>query len=192
MSATIHCTCAPSGPSLAFDVANAFSGGEIPTLAVLALSRLCYETLLESGLQAKLAVERKVVTPALEAIVEANTLLSGLSSENGGHAAAHSIHNGLTTLAATRGLLHGEKVAFGLLAQLVLDGADEGGAHGVVIPLDDAIVHVAPTEGDGLRDQLARRVQRTHQLVEHAHELLALLRHVHAGKELAHARIHLE
>ena len=78
------------------------------------------------------------------------------------------------------------------LAQLVLDGADEGGAHGVVIPLDDAIVHVAPTEGDGLRDQLARRVQRTHQLVEHAHELLALLRHVHAGKELAHARIYLE
>ena len=109
-------TCARSGK------ANAFSGGEIPTLAVLALSRLCYETLLESGLQAKLAAERKVVTPALEAIVEANTLLSGLSSENGGHAAAHSIHNGLTTLAATRGLLHGEKVAFGLLAQLVLEG----------------------------------------------------------------------
>jgi len=69
-----------------------------------------------------LAVERHVVTPAVEAIVEANTLLSGLSSENGGHAAAHSIHNGLTTLKSAGQKLHGEKVAFGVLAQLVLEG----------------------------------------------------------------------
>ena len=109
-------TCARSGKT------NSFSGGQTPTLAVLALSRLCYETLLESGYQAKLAVERKMVTLAVEAIVEANTLLSGLSSENGGHAGAHSIHNGLTTLPATRANLHGEKVAFGLLAQLVMEG----------------------------------------------------------------------
>lgn len=109
-------TCARSGKP------NSFSGGQTPTLAVLALSRLCYETLLESGMQAILAVEKNMVTPAVEAIVEANTLLSGLSSENGGHAAAHSIHNGLTTLAETRNKLHGEKVAFGLLAQLVLEG----------------------------------------------------------------------
>ena len=109
-------TCARSGKT------NSFSGGQTPTLAVLALSRLCYETLLGSGHQAKLAVERKMVTPAVEAIVEANTLLSGLSSENGGHAGAHSIHNGLTTLPATSAKLHGEKVAFGLLAQLVLEG----------------------------------------------------------------------
>jgi len=101
---------------------KSFSGGQVPTLAVLALSRLCYQTLLESGYQAKLAVEKQVVTPALEAIVEAITLHSGLDSENGGHAGAHSIHNGLTALPATRGKLHGEKVAFGLLAQLVLEG----------------------------------------------------------------------
>jgi len=101
---------------------SAFSGGQTPPLAVLALSRLCYQTLLESGHQAKLAVEKQVVTPALEAIVEAITLHSGLDSENGGHAGAHSIHNGLTALPATRQKLHGEKVAFGLLAQLVLEG----------------------------------------------------------------------
>ena len=109
-------TCTRSGK------ANAFSGGQTPTLAVQAITRLCYDTLLGSGFQAKLAVERNMVTPAVEAIVEANTLLSGLGSENGGHAGAHSIHNGLTTLPATRGKLHGEKVAFGLLAQLVLEG----------------------------------------------------------------------
>jgi glycerol dehydrogenase len=101
---------------------NPLTGGALPTLATRALARLCYETLLEYGLQARLAVERKVVTPAVEAIVEANTLLSGLSSENGGHAGAHSIHNGLTTLKAVGQKLHGEKVAFGVLAQLVLEG----------------------------------------------------------------------
>jgi glycerol dehydrogenase len=101
---------------------NPLTDGALPTLATRAIARICYETLLESGLQARLAVERKVVTSAVEAIVEANTLLSGLSSENGGHAAAHSIHNGLTTLKAAGQKLHGEKVAFGVLAQLVLEG----------------------------------------------------------------------
>lgn len=109
-------TCTRSGK------ANSFCGGDIPTLTAQAMSRLCYETLLESGLQAKLAVERKMVTPAVEAIVEANTLMSGLSSENGGHAGAHSIHNGFTNLPETKQKLHGEKVAFGVLAQLVMEG----------------------------------------------------------------------
>jgi glycerol dehydrogenase len=54
--------------------------------------------------------------------VEANTLLSGLGFESGGLAIAHSIHNGLTTLAETHAYLHGEKVAFGLLVQLVCEG----------------------------------------------------------------------
>ena len=101
---------------------NPLTGGAHPTLATRALARLCYETLLESGLQAMLAVDRNAVTPADEAIVEANTLLSGLSSENGGHAGAHSIHNGLTTVESANTRLHGEKVAFGVLAQLVLEG----------------------------------------------------------------------
>jgi glycerol dehydrogenase len=109
-------TCFRSGKQ------NALTGGVTPTLATRALARLCYDTLLESGLQAKLAVELQVVTPAVESIVEANTLLSGLSSENGGHAAAHSIHNGLTVLQSAMHKLHGEKVAFGVLAQLVLEG----------------------------------------------------------------------
>jgi len=109
-------TCTRSGKG------NSFCGGDAPTLTAQAMSKLCYSTLLESGFQAKLAVEKKVVTPAVEAIVEANTLMSGISSENGGHAGAHSIHNGLTSLAATHGKLHGEKVAFGVLAQIVMEG----------------------------------------------------------------------
>ena len=41
--------------------------------------------------------------------------------ESSGLAAAHAIHNGLTTAAPTHAFYHGEKVGFGLLAQLVLE-----------------------------------------------------------------------
>ncbi len=101
---------------------NALTGATPPTLSAIALARLCYDTLLEHGLMAKLAVERKVVTPSVEAIVEANTLLSGLGFESGGLAGSHSVHNGFTVLEASHGKLHGQKVAFGTLTQLVLEG----------------------------------------------------------------------
>jgi glycerol dehydrogenase len=101
---------------------NALTGACPPTLSSLALARLCYDTLLEYGLQAKLAVENKSVTPAVEAVVEANTLLSGVGFESGGLAGAHSFHNGLTVLEASHANLHGQKVAFGVITQMVLEG----------------------------------------------------------------------
>jgi glycerol dehydrogenase len=101
---------------------NALTGATPPTRSALALARLCYDTLLEYGVRAKLAVERKSVTPAVEAIVEANTLLSGLGFESGGLAGSHSVHNGFTVLEASHGKFHGQKVAFGVLTQLELEG----------------------------------------------------------------------
>jgi glycerol dehydrogenase len=100
---------------------HALAGGP-PLLAASALARLCYDTLLADGVAARQAVERGVVTPAVERVVEANTLLSGLGFESGGLAAAHSIHNGLTAVPETHHRWHGEKVAFGVLALLVLEG----------------------------------------------------------------------
>ncbi len=84
------------------------------------LARFCYTTLMRYGRPAKLACEQHQVTPALEHVIEANTLLSGLGFESGGLAAAHAIHNGLTVLPATHKYWHGEKVAFGTLAMLML------------------------------------------------------------------------
>lgn len=101
---------------------NALTGATPPTLSAVALARLCYDTLLECGLQAKLAVEKKSVTPAVEAIVEANTLLSGLGFESGGLAGAHAVHNGFTVLESTHDKFHGQKVAFGVVTQLVMEG----------------------------------------------------------------------
>ncbi|MFC4698299.1 glycerol dehydrogenase [Enterococcus aquimarinus] len=93
------------------------------TNTALALAKLCYETLLEDGLKAKEASDLNVVTPALENIIEANILLSGLGFESGGLAAVHAIHDGLTVLHEAHGATHGEKVAFSVICQLVLENA---------------------------------------------------------------------
>jgi glycerol dehydrogenase len=94
--------------------------GDLGCEAAYTLARLCYDTLLEHGLSAKMSCEAHVVTHALEHVVEANTLLSGLGFESGGLAAAHAIHNGLTVLGGAHGSFHGEKVAIGVLASLFL------------------------------------------------------------------------
>jgi glycerol dehydrogenase len=94
--------------------------GDVGSMTAYTLARLCYETLLEYGVLAKSACKAHIVTPALEHIVEANTLLSGLGFESGGLAAAHAIHNGLTVLEKTHKYYHGEKVAIGTLASLFL------------------------------------------------------------------------
>jgi len=94
--------------------------GRVGPRTAYALARLCYDTLLEYGPLALQACRQQVVTPALEHIIEANTLLSGLGFESGGLAAAHAIHNGFTALHATHDYWHGEKVAFGTLSMLML------------------------------------------------------------------------
>ncbi|MEO0784789.1 MAG: glycerol dehydrogenase [Pseudomonadota bacterium] len=94
--------------------------GRPGSMTAYALSRLCYDTLMDFGRLAITACEHGIVTPALERIVEANTLLSGLGFESGGLASCHAIHNGLTTQEATHAYWHGEKVTIGVLASLFL------------------------------------------------------------------------
>ena len=107
------------------DTRSANECGGLSTRTGLALARLCYDTLLEYGRTARIAAEQKIITPALEHIVEANILLSGVGFESGGLASAHSVHNGLTALAETHACYHGEKVAFGVLAGLQLTDAPQ-------------------------------------------------------------------
>ena len=105
------------------DAANCV-GGKC-TLAAMNLAQLCYDTLMDSGVQAMIAVKEGICTKAVENVIEANTYLSGIGFESGGLAAAHAIHNGLTAITETHKLYHGEKVAFGTLVQLVLEDAGE-------------------------------------------------------------------
>jgi glycerol dehydrogenase len=95
--------------------------GGASTRSALALAELCYKTLLADSMAAIEALHHQEPNDALERLVEANTLLSGLGFESSGLAAAHAIHNGLTTATGTHGYMHGEKVAFGLIAQLMLE-----------------------------------------------------------------------
>ena len=107
------------------------AGGK-PTKGALSLAKLCYETLLEDGVKAKLAVEAGACTQAVENIIEANTYLSGIGFESGGLAGAHAIHNGLTVIKDCHHLYHGEKVAFGTLTQLVLENAGQESLEEVI------------------------------------------------------------
>jgi glycerol dehydrogenase len=95
--------------------------GGASTRSALALAELCYKTLLADGVAAVEALHSGEPNESLERLVEANTLLSGLGFESSGLAAAHAIHNGLTTAPGTHAYMHGEKVAFGLLTQLMLE-----------------------------------------------------------------------
>ncbi|MEL7037323.1 MAG: iron-containing alcohol dehydrogenase family protein [Cyanobacteria bacterium J06592_8] len=63
-------------------------------------------------------------------VVDATVLLAGVIGGIGGAqcrtVAAHAVHNGLTHIPACHGTLHGEKVAFGILAQLRLEEMLQG------------------------------------------------------------------
>ena len=91
----------------------------------MALAELCFNTLMDEGVKAKIALEAGVCTPAVEKVIEANTLLSGIGFESAGLAGAHAIHNGFTVLEECHHMYHGEKVAFGTLTQLVLENVPE-------------------------------------------------------------------
>lgn len=100
---------------------STMAGGK-PSIAAGAIAKTCEETLFKYGLPAYRAVEKGLVTKQVEAVVEANTLLSGLGFETGGLAGAHAIHNGFTVLKGKiHDLTHGEKVAYGTLVQLMLE-----------------------------------------------------------------------
>lgn len=100
--------------------------GAKQTLVGNAIAQKCEETLFKYGHLAIESVKKHTVTSALNKVIEANTLMSGVGFESGGLAAAHAIHDGLTVLdGPIHDLTHGEKVAFGTLTQLFLEGCSE-------------------------------------------------------------------
>lgn len=105
------------------DHPNFIGAGYRRCKASMAISQVCFDILMSDGRDAKRALENGARTEAVENVIEANTLLSGLGFENSGLACAHGIHSGLTVLPETHAYLHGEKVAFGIVCQLVLENA---------------------------------------------------------------------
>lgn len=96
--------------------------GARPTLASCAIGEICAQTLFKEGRAAAAAVATHTVNDAVETVVEANTLLSGLGFESGGLAAAHAIAQSYTAIPSVHAnYLHGEMVAMGTLAHLMME-----------------------------------------------------------------------
>jgi len=105
--------------------AGNLAGGQA-TLTARMMARLCLDTIMDYGPRAILENEAGIPGPALEAVVEANILLSGLGYENGGVSAAHGLAASFTNF---HGLfnpepLHGELAAFSTLIQLIMEDKD--------------------------------------------------------------------
>ncbi|MDP6524318.1 MAG: glycerol dehydrogenase [Kiritimatiellia bacterium] len=95
--------------------------GGTSTLVAMAIAKLCYDVLMENGVGAMKAVEANTVNDAVEKVVEANVLMSGLGFESGGVATAHMVANCLPSFPECHGLMHGHEVGFGVITQLCLD-----------------------------------------------------------------------
>ena len=95
--------------------------GGTSTLVAMAIAKLCFEVLMDHGVDAKKAVEKNTVNDAVEKVVEANVLMSGLGFESGGVATAHMVANCLPSFPECHGLMHGHEVGFGVITQLCLD-----------------------------------------------------------------------
>lgn len=96
-------------------------------------SLLALEVLKREAVAVYRDAEKEKRHPAFRDVVDAIFLLAGLVgsiSGDGSRAAfAHAIHDALTWFPEARHTLHGEKVAFGLLAQLALEGQFEEAAY---------------------------------------------------------------
>ncbi|MGM0213013.1 glycerol dehydrogenase [Enterococcus sp. AZ109] len=100
--------------------------GGRPTIAAQALAEKCRDVLFADGLAAVADNMEKKVTPAFEAVVEANTLLSGLGFESGGLSIAHALHNALTSLYGKElKASHGQIIAVTTLIHLKVEGRSE-------------------------------------------------------------------
>jgi glycerol dehydrogenase len=87
----------------------------------LSISKECWTIIIDQAVDAYNDILNKKCTDSVEDVIEANILLSGIGFENAGCAGAHSISKGISALDKEGRLLHGEKVAFGTLCQLVLE-----------------------------------------------------------------------
>lgn len=88
-------------------------------------AKKCRDILLEDSQEALSAMEKKAINQAFLNVVETIVLLGGMvggfGDDYGRTAGAHSIHDALTVLPESHQHLHGNKVAYGVFVQLVIE-----------------------------------------------------------------------
>jgi len=89
-------------------------------------AKKCKDLLLQHSKTAIQAVKMEKLNDdfikVAETIIVYGGMVGGFGDHYGRIAGAHAIHNGLTVLEETHHALHGDKVAYGILIQLVLEG----------------------------------------------------------------------
>lgn len=88
-------------------------------------AKKCRDVLLSDSQEALNAMKEKEINQAFLNVVETNILLGGMvggfGDDYGRTSGAHSIHDALTILPESHQQLHGNKVAYGVLVQLVIE-----------------------------------------------------------------------
>jgi hydroxycarboxylate dehydrogenase A len=83
------------------------------------------DILLNESIEAVQNSEAGIVTPSFTKTIEAIISLAGTVGGFGGRygriSGSHAIHNGLSFIEETHSILHGQKVAYGILVQLALE-----------------------------------------------------------------------
>ena len=108
--------------------ASVSSGSSQVTLIIAAVqqARVLRDILFQKSAEAI----KEPGSKAWREVVDASVLLAGVIGGLGGAqcrtVAAHAVHNGLTHLTAAHDVLHGEKVAYGILVQLRLEEMLQG------------------------------------------------------------------
>lgn len=117
------------GDALAKWYEASVSSGNSPVTLIIAgvqQARVLRDILFQKSVEAL----KEPGSEAWREVVDASVLLAGVIGGLGGAqcrtVAAHAVHNGLTHLVAAHDVLHGEKVAYGILVQLRLEEMLQG------------------------------------------------------------------
>lgn len=103
--------------------ASVSSGHSSDTLTIAAVqqARVLRDLLLQKSVAALQEPGGQVWKEVVDATVLLAGVIGGLGGANCRTVAAHAVHNGLTHIPAAHPILHGEKVAYGILVQLRLE-----------------------------------------------------------------------
>lgn len=110
---------------------NYIDNGYHPCAVAQAIAKATFSILISSGRTALESFSKGVIDAALNSVIENNIYLSGLAFENTSCSIAHGLHGALGFCEKNK-TYHGEKVAFGLLCQLLLEKSPDEEFQAVV------------------------------------------------------------
>jgi glycerol dehydrogenase-like iron-containing ADH family enzyme len=153
-----------------------YAGADMTTRAAWTMAKFLHDEIRAWGVEAMADARAGKHTAAVDRAIEANICLAGTVGGLGGErcrsVAAHAVCNALTGMPGNAGSWHGEKVAFGILTQLVLQErlpeARELGQFfqdlGVPVTLAGLGYHLDEAQLDAVAEHVCRPQSTVHHL----------------------------